>query len=193
MKKLITIILILALLLPAASLADESKEKYKASLGMTIETFINKYNAVAAPLGNSYMMLDKPISWTASDVYNFAWFVPAKDSSVVIGLGTKQKDATHVLTGGLDLVEILMQKDTDFLDLISVTARCTDIFSVNYFNMSMGENSITRLMRFFYESGYKGSQGSAYLAINEDYSISLEFCYSENKYYFLIIPTEDLT
>ena len=91
------------------------------------------------------------------------------------------------------MVEILIQKDEDFLDMISVTARCTDIFSAYYFNMSLGEYSITRLMRFLFESGYKETQGIAYLTINEDSHISLEFCHLADSYWFLILPTEDLT
>ena len=187
MKKLITVVLILAMLIPAVALAD-----YSPKLGMTLDDFVNKYNSVSAPLGSPYTKLDKPIAWTKFNDYDVAWFSPVSNSSVTILLLSKEENPLHVMTGGLDSVQVFIKGDEDFIDLISVTARCSELFSQNILGISVGEMRIVQLIRYYYESNFKGTEGFAYYSINEDNTISLQFFKYSGLYYFCIGATEDM-
>ena len=185
MKKLITLILILALALPALALAE-----YSPKLGMRLDEFINKYNAISAPLESPYKSINNPSSWTKYDIYDVAWFSPANNSSATILLLSADPGAGHVLSRGLDMVQIFIKNDADFVDLISITSRCAELFAPSFLGTSMGNLIITNLMKYYYENNYKKSGGYVYNALNEDNTIQLQFFKADGYYYFSICQAE---
>ena len=186
MKKLITMILILALLLPAAALAD-----YSSKLGMTMKEYIAKYNSVTAPLGSPYQKLDNPYQWTKFNDYNVAWFSPAKGSSVIILLLSKDPIGND-LSCGLDMIQICTNNSKDFIDLVSITERSGEPFADNLFGISIVDLRVGQLLRYYYDNGYKDSKGCAYWSINETTSTMLAFFEPEGWYYFQISEKEDI-
>lgn len=187
MKKLITVTMILVLLLPAAALAD-----YSPALGMTMREYIDKYNAITAPLDSPYMKLSTPYSWTQFNQYQVAWFHPTKASSVIILLLSEDPNNTKNLDCGLDIVQICTENDKDMLDLICVTARGSEPFAGNLFGTSLGDLRITQLLRYYFENGYKGTDGIAYYTLDEDYKNAIEFFMTSGWYYFEICSMEDI-
>lgn len=185
MKKLLTLFLILALLLPAAALAD-----YTPELGMTISEFIQKYNAVQAPLGAPYMPLLAPFDYSYFKDYTVTWFSPTNDKNVTILLMSKDKDQTNALNAGLDAIQIYTSNSDSFVDLICITARCTDLFAANIFGMSIGELNITRVMRYYYENNLKAMDQISYIQINEEENKYIGFFCAAGDYYFQISPME---
>jgi hypothetical protein len=186
MKKLIAIILILALLLPAVSLAD-----YSPMLGMTMEEYIAKYNAVSAPLGSPYKKLDRPYQWTTGDDVHAAWFKPA-DSSVVILLMSKDPQPIRLTGCGLDAIYLFTEDSKDLIDLISIAGRCAEPLSSNLFGLSLGEMRTGQLLRYYYENGYKNTNGYAYWAIDDTEKIVMAFSMSSGRYSFQICTVEAL-
>ena len=186
MKKLIAMLLILALALPAAAIAD-----YSSRLCMTMEEYMAKYNSVTAPLGSPYQKLSIPYQWTKYNEYSVAWFQPAKDSSVIILLLSKDPSCTNNLSCGLDMVQICTNNSKDFIDLVSITARSGEPLSSSLFGVSISDMRVGQLLRYYYDNGYKGSGSSAYWSIDEDNKIVLEFFEAEGWYYFQICTQED--
>ena len=178
--------MILTLALPVIALAD-----YSPKLGMTMEEFLIKYNSVAAPLGSPYVKLTDPVRWTVFSGYNVAWFNPAKDSSVIILLLSSDPAGKNNLSCGLDVIQICTISSKDFIDLISITARCAEPFSDDLFGTPIGDMRISQLIKYYYDNGYKGSSSGAYWSINDENKTVLKIFEPDGWYYFQISAQED--
>ena len=187
MKKLITIILILALLIPAAALS----ESYSPALNMTMNEFIIKYNAVQAALNAPFSLLEKPYMWTQWNGYSVAWFRAEKNNKFTLLLMTKDPSDAQMLTSGLDRIEISITDEKELIPLISVTNRCAGIFSYNLFGTSLSGKRISDLICYYYENNYKEKDYSAYVDLDEDGKIALVLFYS-NGFIFQIYPMEEV-
>ena len=188
MKKLLALILVIALAVPAFVLAED---EYTPALGMTIGKYLQKYNAVSAPLGSPYNKLDSPIAWTDSNQYQVSWFYPVNDSHVILLLSSRDTGNIKSLDCGLDIVQISTNSDKDLIDFICVAARCCEPVADNFLGVSFGDIRITQLLRYYFDNGYKGTSGSAYWSINEDDKIVLQFFMDSGWYYFQICSVED--
>ena len=109
MKRLIVIILVIALLLPVVSLAE-----YSPGLNMTMYEFLLKYNAIQAALEAPYKVIAKAELWTTWNDYHIAWFTADKDNKTTILLMTKDPSDAQMLTSGLDMIQIFSKNDSDF-------------------------------------------------------------------------------
>ena len=185
MKKLIAIILIIALFLPVTSLAD-----YSPGLKMTMNDFLLKYNAIQAALEAPYKMLAKAESWTTWNEYHIAWFTADKDSKITILLMTKDPSDAQMLTSGLDSVQIFAKTETDLVPLISVTNRCASVFAVQMFGTSFAPQIITNTISFYYENNCKEKQLTAYNSLDENQELALSFFIDGNFPYFDISPLD---
>ena len=186
MKKLIAVIFIIIISISAAASAD-----YSPKLNMTISEYLLKYNAISAPLGSPYDKLSSPYMWSKYGAYNIALFHPSKSSSVELLLFSKDPNNEKSMDSGLDLIQIYTAKSEDLIDLISITARCSDPLSESLFGLSVGELRTGKVIRYYYENGFKNSQNYAYWSINDDENIVLAFCATQG-YYFQICSAEDL-
>ena len=182
MKKLITIILILAMLLPAAALAD-----YTPALEMYVDDFLMKYNAISAPIGSPYEKIEKSYDFSSTSEYRFQWYKPAKDSSVVIFLGTKD---TQFVNSGIDIIQIGTSNSKDFLDLISIATRCSDIFASDLFGTKLSGMQVNNVIRYYYENGLKGKTMLAYNILDTDEKYAISFFESDGWYTFQISTME---
>ena len=186
MKKLIIITMIMVLL-PMIALAD-----YSSKLGMTMNEYITKYNSISAPLDSPYQKLSSPYMWTPFNGYKVAWFKPAKQSSVVLLLLSKDPAGKNDLSCGLDMIQICADNSKDFIDLIGITGRSGEPVSDNLFGTSISDMRVSQLLRYYYENGYKGTGKIAYWSINDDYSIVLAFFEADGWYTFQISSVEDM-
>ena len=187
MKKLIAILLVLALVLPACAVAEKNiaKKKYTPALGMTMVEFISKYNAVKAPIGSSYLVLDKPYLWTDGDEYSFAWFKTESKSSVVLFLVTTDPNHKRSLDAGLDMIQIYDATGKDFLALISISDRCSELFALQWLGTSFGGLAITTIIRGYYENGQMENGGGWQCFLDEENKYAIQFFYQDG-YYFMI-------
>ncbi|MBR3334324.1 MAG: hypothetical protein IKG23_08560 [Clostridia bacterium] len=185
MKKLIAIILILALLLPAAVLA----EGYSPALGMRLNDFLLQYNAISAPLGSPYEKVANSYDFSVTSEYTFSWYKPAKDSSVVMFLGTKEKGAVNY---GIDLIQIGTKKSEELIDLIAIATRCADIFAFDLLGTKMTGMQINSALRYYYENGFKGTGMMSYAGLDSDGKYVISFFKQDGWYYFQISTMEAL-
>ena len=185
MKRLIAIILILVMLVPAAALAED----YSPALGMNKEEFFLKYNAISAPLGSPYNKIEKSYHLSANGVYTYFWFKPAQNSSVVLFLATKDSDFSNY---GIDMIQIGTNNKDDFIDLISIAARCSDIFASDILGTKLSAYRVGEVIRYYYENGCKSSGLYAYNGLDNDGVYLLSFFESEGWYYFQISTLEGL-
>ena len=184
MKKLFALFLIL-LFLPVLSLAE-----YKPALNMTMDDFITKYNALPSALGSPYNALSFSWQWSSFQDYQVAWFYPIKDKNVIIWLLSKDKTNMNTTKAGLDAIQIYSSSTESFVPLISITARCTDLFSTDLLGSPMGEIFITKAIRLFYENNYKEKNMMGYYPINTELPYLLSFFYSDGGYCFQIYVDE---
>lgn len=182
MKKLLAIILILALL-PVGALAED----YSPSLGMRMDEFLQQYNAISAPLGSPYEKIVNSYNFTESSDYRFSWFKPAKDSSVVLFLATKEKGAVNY---GIDMVQIGTTKSEDFIDLIIIATRCADIFAFDLLGTKMSGMQISSALRYYYENGLKSTELMSYCGLDGDGKYAISFFRQNGWYYFQISTME---
>lgn len=145
MKKLIAVALILILLIPAAVLADS----YIPKLETGISGFITKYNSLPAALGSPFLALDEPYKWSEWGGYQIAWFYPTEDHKVTILLATADPRG-KTLSSGLDFIQITSA--SDWVQLISVTNRCAQLFSYEYLGMNLAPYCIADVVSFAYEN-----------------------------------------
>lgn len=175
MKKCLCIFLILFLLLPSASWASEP---YTPALGMTMDDFIMKYNALGAPFGSSLTGLTSPMFWTIQDGMNVAWFKTDNNTSTCIRLYTA--DPTffiHSTAHGLDRIQIFINKPDDFLALISVGTRCVSLFAFDMFGTSMDSYFVGSILKHYYDNGPLSTDRFSYQQINSDQDYYLNFLY----------------
>jgi hypothetical protein len=145
MKKLITIILILALILPTAALADS----YIPKLEIGISGFITKYNSLPAALNSPFLALKEPYQWTEWGEYQVAWFYPTEDHHTTIVLITADPRG-RTLSSGLDMIQIFSA--SDWVQLLSVTNRCSQLFSNEYMGMNLAPYCIADIVSYAYEN-----------------------------------------
>lgn len=186
MKKLFAVLLILALILPVAAPA----ESYTPVLGMNMQEFLNKYNAVSAPLGSPYKKLDRPIQWTKYNDYNAALFMPT--DTVIMILMTKQTNSDATMASGLDFIGMMATKSDDMVDLISVTQRVLELFTDNLFGVSLGALRISQVIRYYYENNHKTDMGYAYWWLDEENTRVLFLSKVDAGYLFAIGSLEDM-
>ena len=186
MKKLFAVLLILALILPVAAPA----ESYTPVLGMNMQEFLNKYNAVSAPLGSPYRKLENPIQWTKYDEYNAAMFMPT--NTIIMLLMTKQKNIATTTVSGLDCVAIMSTNNDDMVDLISVTLRVLELFTDNLFGVSVGSFRLSQVIRYYYENNCKTDTGYAYWELDEEKTKVLGLSKAGEGYMFVIGSLEDM-
>jgi hypothetical protein len=145
MKKLITIILILALILPTAALADS----YIPKLEIGISGFITKYNSLPAALNSPFLSLKEPYQWTEWGEYQVAWFYPTEDHHTTIALITADPRG-KALSSGLDMIQIFSA--SDWVQLLSVANRCSQLFSYEYMGMNLAPYCIADIVSYAYEN-----------------------------------------
>ena len=185
MKKLITIILIIVLILPVISLAD-----YSPSLKMTMNDFLLKYNAIQAALEAPYKVIAKAESWTKWNDYDVAWFTADKDNKITILLMTKDQSNDRNLTSGLDCIQIFTKDERELIPLISVTNRCASVYSLQLFGTSFAPQIIANTISFYYENKCKEKNLLSYNYLDEDQQLALSLFHDGFGYYFQISPLD---
>lgn len=180
MKKLVLFALVLALLLPEAACAS-------SGLGMTLGKFIAAYNNIEAPIGAPYAPLEKPFLWSEFNEYKIACFYPTMTTDIMLILMTK---GTASLDSGLDAVQLYTQKTEQMFGLISVTARCVDIFTDNLFGNSLSSIPVTNVIRYFYESNAEKKGMNSYVTIDSEQKYALTLIRDSSWYTFQISTVE---
>lgn len=181
MKKLITVILIMALVLPAAALSED----YAPALGMTIQEFISAYNSIGAPLGSPYAMLSVPYKWTKLNGNNVAWFRPEMGMKTIIFMYSCDTSAGKELTAGLDMIQIYAEEDDQLIPLIAVTDRCVSVFTEDILTIDLSAYYITKLISYYYEHNAAKNNTSAYYTLGSDSDLILSLTYMDGYFFQL--------
>ena len=184
MKRLVALLLILAVLVPAAGSAA-----YTPALGMTMQEFVDKYNAVQAPLGAPYVPLAKPVKWTTYEGSPVACFYPLKDFSVLLLLLSNDPLGARTTDMGLDNVQIYINEEKYFVPFISISERCANVFSSDMFGLDAATYAVGSTIRFYYENNLEERGLTAYNVLDGDQKYALYFFRSDG-YYFSINPSE---
>ena len=123
MKKLIAVILILAMILPAAALSD-----YAPKMGITINGFIDAFKSVEDnPVGVEFNdNMNSVKKWVIADEGSFAYLFPCK-SSVFLRLYSDDPDFDHNMEAGVDWVVVDTLDPYNLNQLTAVTIRCLQI------------------------------------------------------------------
>lgn len=192
MKKLACILLCIAVMLTTAySFASAEKSTYSPALGLTMEQFISKYNAIGSSLTSPLIALDKPYYWSTYGDYNIAWYKADSKASTSILLYTKDTNNKKSTKSGLDMVQIYIEKETDFLSLITVTLKCTEIFAQDLFGNSMAPYYLSSVIKYYYENCLN-TDLTAIHTIDADNTNMIQFYKSGNEYFFVIAPYEGM-
>lgn len=186
-RSVLSLVLVLLLLIPATTIAESS---YTAKLGMTMDEFILKYNAVPATLGSPYKSLEKPAFWTDFNEYKVAWFYPESNTTVAILLLSADKTNTKSTKAGLDGIQIYSLSKDNWISLLCVTKRCAGIFGEELFGVSTTSFGIIEAINYYYENDLEKKGYTSYRALNADETIALSFGYSDG-YYFSITSMDD--
>lgn len=184
MKKLLALILIIALAMPAAAGASASP-----ALGMTLREFVTSYNSVQAPIGAPYVPLKEPYQWTDFNGYKVAFFYPTASTDILLLLMTKE---TESMDSSLDAVQIFSSKTEQLIAQISITARCVDLFSDDLFGNSLSYIPVTNCIRYYYESNAEKQGMSTYVSIDSDQKYALTLMRDSYGYTFQISTVEDV-
>ena len=184
---MLSLLLVVILLFPSVSLSESS---YSSKLGMTMDEFIIKYNAVPTTLDSPYKSLAKPAFWTDFNEYHVAWFYPESSSAVALLLLSADKENVKSTKAGLDAVQVFSLSKDSWIPLICVTKRCTSIFSEEVFTLSLDSFGIIEALTYYYENGLEKKGYTSYRSLNSDETIALSFGYSDG-YYFFISSMED--
>ena len=187
MKKLVTIILIVSLIIPAAASAN----MYEAALGMSMSDFLQKYNSIQAPLGSPYVQLSTSIAenWTNYNGYWWAWCYPENTRKIALLLGTKDPECKKNLSSGLDMIQIYCTSPEDLIPLMGIAMRCSTPFSTDLLGTSMASFYVAETIKYYYENNFKAKDMISYMPIVVDGDIVLALFYS-NGYYFQISTQE---
>lgn len=184
---LLSLLLAVFFLFPSGSLSESS---YSPKLGMTMDEFIIKYNAVPTTLDSPFKSLAMPAFWTDFDEYHVAWLYPESSSAVGLLLLSADKDNLKSTKAGLDVVQVFSLSKDSWIPLICVTKRCAGIFSEEVFSLSLDSFSIIEALKYYYENGLEKKGYTSYRSLTSDESVALSFGYSDG-YYFLISSMED--
>lgn len=180
MKRFSILFLVFALCISFAFAAE-----YTPDLGMDFDSFIMKYNAIGSALGSSLVSLKSPFNWTEFKEYHVGWLIPDSNSGVTILLLSSDPSNVKTTKSGLDAVQIFMEKESDFLSFITVSNRCTQIFSDNIFGANFAPLYTSDLISYYYQNA-TGTDYSAYRTIDSEERYVLSFFKSSNQYYFTI-------
>ena len=189
MKKLLTVILILSLMLPATA----SSDNYTPALGMNMRDFIQKYNAIEAPLGSPYVQLSTTIAenWTYFNYYWCAWLYPESTRKIVMLLMTKDPYGGKDFASGLDAIQLYAESAEDLIPLISLAIRCSKPFSSDLLSLSTSSFCVADVIQFFFENNIKEKNMMAYRQLNVDNAYCISLFYSDG-YCFQISTQEAL-
>ena len=188
MKRMLAVILIIVMAVPAVALAAD----YSPSLGMKMSDYILKYNALQAPLGSPYVLLDadKPELWTTFNEYSCAWFSPESEKKITVLLLSKDPEYGKSTEKGLDMIQIFTPTADGFIPLISIATRCSEPFATDLFGESLASYSIGSIIRYYYENGAEEKGLVAYNQMNASTDIVISF-FKSSGYYFQISKMED--
>lgn len=165
MKRFLVLLILIALLVPASGLAE-----YSPDLGMTINEFIQKYNAQGSSLSSPLIALKTPYNWAKVDGANVAYFTVANGIDVYIGLFSYDPDKTRDLSGGLDYLFVGCQNPKDFLAFVTAGVKCTDVFAEDFYTgYSMAPHYVSSVMKYYYENQ---SSDENYVALQPIDSVS---------------------
>lgn len=187
-QRVLILSLLLFLLVPVFSLSESS---YAPKLGMTMEEYILKYNAVPAPLGAPYKSLDQPAFWTNYEEYQVAWFYPEGASKVALLLMSTDTAYEKSTKLGLDIVQVFAMSPEGWIPLLSITNRCTGIFVEDPLGLSTASILILDIVNYYYENTGENTDYIAYRALDVDETLALTFGYADG-YYFMITSMDDV-
>ena len=183
------LILLLSVLFLSPSVS-KSEASYTPKLGMNMDEYILKYNALPATLGSPYKSLEKPAFWSEFEGYQVAFFYPENDSAVALLLMSADKSNTKSTKAGLDVVQVFSFAKENWIPLINITKRCASIFAEEFFGVSMASLSIIDALNYYYENNLEKQGYTSYRSLNSDETIALSFGYSDG-YYFMITSLDD--
>lgn len=190
MKKLITFLLILSLLLPVCS---SSESAYAPKLNMTMQDFVTKYNMAGAPFGSPLIGLSAPHSWTVWEKYNVAWFKTDNKSTVTILLESEDPSpAAKTTASGVDRIQVFMVGTNDFLSFIAVSCRCLSLFATNMFGLDTAYYYVGQIIKEYYENNCFEQNLSYHRQLEVDGKIYIRFFYDSGYYYFEIVEVSEL-
>lgn len=182
MKKLLALLLVI-LLLPSVCLAE--------GLGLTIGEYLDKYNAIQAPLESPYRALKKPDSIYFDGEYYHASFLPVADPDIRVTLLSNEYMTEELMRScRLDCILIFSQDPTDLTALIAIASRCAEQFGSNVLGTNTATMYIGNLIRYYYENNISGDDMSI-VTLNEDTGIALMYGNVMQSYAFQIVKMED--
>ena len=188
-QRALILFLVILVLVPVLSRSESS---YASQLGMTMDDFILKYNALPAPLEAPYNALTKPAFWSDYEEYQVAWFYPESTSKVAILL--LSKDTTHEKStdAGLDAIQVFALSNEGWIPLLSISKRCADVFVNMDWAQSASSYLIMETVNYYYENLLEKTGYVSYRALNDDETLALSFGYADG-YYFMITPMDEIT
>ena len=181
MKRSFCIFLAIFILIPCLSFADN----YSPALGMDFSSFITKYNSIGTALNSPLVALKDPFFWSVYENYNVAWYKPDKNSNVTILLLSADPVNVKNNKSGLDSIQIFMTGPSDFLSLITITNRCTQVFSNSFLGSNFSALYSSDLIAYYYENA-TSTDFSACRTIDTDQIYNLNFFIVSGQYYFTI-------
>ena len=182
-KKLAAFVLALCLLLPALSLSEE----YSPALGLTVSSFMLKYNAVGSSLNSSLLSLRRPFQWTKFSDYNVAWLEADRNSGVTILLLSSDPLNAGSIVAGVDQIQVFTDRDSDFMSLITVASRCVQLFSDDLFGANLAPLYVADVISYYWENA-NDTEYFAYRSIDAAQNYIIRFFKSSGQYYFTINP-----
>lgn len=167
-------------------ISDQGESIYSPALSMTMDQFISKYNALGSSLNSSLVALKNPYFWSTFEDYLVGWFKADSKAETVILLMTKETEKGKTTFSGLDKIQIYSPQ-SQILSLITVSTRCTSLFSEDLFGTSLASLYVGNLLEYYYENCPE-DEGSAYRGIDSDSKNVLQFFKSDGYYFFDISP-----
>jgi len=190
-KKCFALFMILALVLSCPSAFSESS--YQPKMNMTMDDFINQYNAIASPLGSPLKLIEKPYQWTLWDKYGVAWFGADSKSGVTILLESSDPQSSIQSTScGLDRIQIYCDKKDDLLPLIAISCRCISLFSPKVFTLDTSYYFVSEILTLYYENNCQERNLSYQRQMEADGTMYVRFFHDSGYYYFEILDESDL-
>ena len=188
MKKLFTMLLILALILPAAAPAESS---YNPALGMTIPEFLTKYNAVPAPLASPFILVDKPYNASKWNGYRVYWYKFDQDHKIIVTLLSMDPSTELPEESGLDMIKIFTKGDSDMVPIFSTAVRIATLFSIDILGTSMAPLRVATVVSSYYENNCRARGIYSYASLDENQKYAVSFDHSD-YYVFQISSAEEL-
>ena len=180
MKRFLVLLILIALLVPASGLAE-----YSPDLGMTMNEFIQKYNAHGSSLSSPLIALKIPSYWDKVDGANVAFFTVTNGTDVYIGLSSYDPGKTRDLSGGLDYLLVGCQNPKEFLAFVTVGIKCTEVFAEDFYTgYSMAPYYVSSVMKYYYENRSSDENYVAFQPIDSVSNRNLIFTSANGNYMF---------